>query len=409
MLDAAEVGGHAPLFIDAFYDHEKPVAHIVMNMKSFLTMPSKADLRKWGPETEWSCEWTAPNARLAQNVAVLRGYTNVDAHARAQSTDGRAWPNATVESDFRDDSAQPAPHWAIVISCPTISSLRGSTSARLNLRAKYNGEWVYDRYGIPVSDTRFVKPDVDSAVCTMVYRGPLTTAEYLIPWAKYHLAAGFDQLLVYVEDKNASWVEEALDTFIQKDQVTIVPFYFGKISEMKNFILQGAMENHCLYQARGMAKWIAHIDVDEYLDFMDSNVNMRNYPLPKSDSSDVALLVRNQFWGLLPDSHRSDAPYPCHVNGKSQYIHEVGRRSKVIMRPEHINALFPHFVVRQEGYTEVHPDPTSELRLNHFKLCTASGDGCFGTEQSEWSMVKKLSVDDSDWQRRCSDMLSAKQ
>mmetsp|Transcript_41988 Transcript_41988/g.120540 ORF Transcript_41988/g.120540 Transcript_41988/m.120540 type:complete len:159 (+) Transcript_41988:2-478(+) len=158
-----------------------------------------------------------------------------------------------------------------------------------------------------------------------------------------------------------------------------------------------------------MAKWIAHIDVDEYLDFMDSNVNMRNYPLPKSDSSDVALLVRNQFWGLLPDSHRSDAPYPCHVNGKSQYIHEVGRRSKVIMRPEHINALFPHFVVRQEGYTEVHPDPTSELRLNHFKLCTASGDGCFGTEQSEWSMVKKLSVDDSDWQRRCSDMLSAKQ
>jgi hypothetical protein len=133
----------------------------------------------------------------------------------------------------------------------------------------------------------------------MVGNSNLTTAEYLKPWAQYHVGVGFTQLLVYVEEKDTSWVEDALRSFIKKDQVTIVPFYFGNISDKKDFLLQGAMENHCLYQARGMAKWIAHMDVDEYFDFLRSNVTIRDYPLPKSDSPDVAVLVRNQFRGIL--------------------------------------------------------------------------------------------------------------
>jgi len=54
MLDLAEVSGHAPLFIDAFYDHEKPVAHVILNMKSFVE-PTAEALQEWGAETEWTC------------------------------------------------------------------------------------------------------------------------------------------------------------------------------------------------------------------------------------------------------------------------------------------------------------------------------------------------------------------
>ena len=137
-------------------------------------------------------------------------------------------------------------------------------------------------------------------------------------------------------------------------------------------------------------------------------------PLPESKSNDVALVVRNQFWGILPSSHRVDAPYPCHLNAKSKLINEPGMRSKVIMRPEYIDALFPHFVVKQGGYTEVHPDPLSELRLNQFKSCDAFGGHCFGTTQSETDIArdrfdKMLEADDSDWHRRCSDILAVKQ
>jgi len=346
-----------------------------------------------------------------QTVAVVQGYTNVD---------------ATVDANFIDDSTFPATHWAMVVSCPTISTLNGSSSARLTLRGFYISprrprvlrHWVYNRSNIPISESGFGKRDVDFAICTMIDRGPLSSEEYLVPWAKYHLAVGFTKLLVYVEEKDTSWVEDALRTYIDTDQVTIVPFYFGKISDKKEFLTQGAMESHCLYQARGMAKWIAHIDVDEYFDFIRPNVTMRNYQLPKSDSSDVALVVRNQFWGLLPSTHRLTAgnaaiPFPCHLNGKSKYIHDLYRRSKLIMRPEYIDALFPHYVMMDRTiYTEMHPDPTSELRLNHFKGCDTSGHGCYGNLQYgalHGDGKKELETDDSGWTGRCEAILSEEQ
>jgi len=334
--------------------------------------------------------------------------------------DAHAWPTAIVDASYRDDTASPSPHWAMVISCPTISGLSDYLSLRLTLRGNYKGYWIYNRSGIPVSASRFVKPGVDLALCTEVSRGPLTTADYLRPWAQYHLAVGFQQLLVYVDDKDTSWVENALRKFIRNDQVTIVPFYFGNVSEKNKFLTQGAMESHCLYQARGRAKWIAHSDIDEYFDFIRSDASMRNYKLPKSTSKDVVLVVRNQFWGTLPSSRRLScgerclrASYPCNLNAKSQYIHAVYRRSKLIMRPDFVDALFPHFVFKQDGYTELHPDPTTELRLNHFKWCDTSGLGCFGTNQSDACKSetdscssKKLMADDGDWQDRCSALLA---
>jgi hypothetical protein len=407
MLDEVEENGQAPMFIDAFYDHDKTVAHVVLNMKALFAEVhlgmSKEAVRAWGTDTTWHCEWTSMERiqhGTTQTVAAVQGYTNVD---------------ATVDANFIDDSTFPATHWAMVVSCPTISTLNGSSSARLTLSGFYVSprrprvlrHWVYNRSGIPISESGFGKRDVDFAICTMVDRGPLSSAEYLVPWAKYHLGVGFTQLLVYVEEKDTSWVEDALRSFIKKDQVAIVPFYFGKASDKKAFLLQGAMENHCVYRARGMAKWIAHMDVDEYFDFLRPDVSMRNFHLPKANSKDVSVVVRNQFWGTLPSSHRVDAPYPCHLNGKSEYIHPVGKRSKVIMRPEHIRALFPHFVVKEEGYNDVYPDPTTELRLNHFKMCDAKGQGCFGTAQQVNSTFKQLIADDSDWQRRCSDILAA--
>jgi hypothetical protein len=420
MLDEAETGGRVPLFVDAFYDHAKPLAHVILNMKTFAK-PTKSLLHAWGVEMEWTCEWTAPDASQAKRVASLRGYTNLYAHASKIAEfpvdpprSDAELSNATVEANFKDISAEGiAPHWAMVVSCPTISALKGSSSVRLNLRGKYKGAWFYGRLGIPVSESRFVKRGVESAICTMVNRGNLSKAEYLKPWAQYHLAVGFSQLLVYVEEKDTSWVEDALRNFINKDQVAIVPFYFGNISDQNDFLMQGAMESHCLYQARGMAKWIAHMDVDEYFDFIRSDVNMRSYQLPKSDSSDVVLVARNQFWGVMPSSHRVDSPYPCHLNGKSKYIHDLYRRSKLIMRPEYIDALFPHYVMMDRTiYTEMHPDPTSELRLNHFKGCDTSGHGCYGNLQYgalHGDGKKELETDDSGWTGRCEAILSVEQ
>lgn len=303
-----------------------------------------------------------------------------------------------MEASFNDGYF----HWALVISCPTV----GSSSATLDLSGTRDGQAVYGRVGIPVSGSRYVRSGVDFALCTMVARGKLSSAEYLQPWAQYHLALGFTQLLVYVEEEDTAWVEEALRSGTKSGQVTIVPFYFGKVSDRKELLTQGAMESHCLYQARGMAKWVAHIDIDEYFDFLRPDVNMRNYPFPKPDSKDVALVVANKFFGHIPGSRKVTSRFPCNIDAKSSYTYELGRRSKVIMRPEYVDALFPHFVVKRPGFTEVHPDPSSELRLNHFKGCDTIGDGCFVATQpyKKWG---HLVNDGNDWKGRCEALLAA--
>jgi len=81
------------------------------------------------------------------------------------------------------------------------------------------------------------------------------------------------------------------------------------------------------------------------------------------------------------------------------------------MRPEYIEALFPHYVIKRPGYTEAHPEALTELRLNHFKWCDTLGEGCFGTNQSNMDVGrktfhKKLQTDETDWKTRCSDMLA---
>lgn len=333
----------------------------------------------------------------------MAGYTNADALTGAVSR--AAHPvNASAEASFTDQNH----HWALVISCPTSSLLANSSTAVLNLLGQRDEQVVYSRAAIPVSRSRYVQSGVDFALCTMVQRGSLTGAEYLQPWAQYNLALGFSQLLVYVEEADSAWVEKALHKDIKNGQVTIVPFYFGNVSEQRVFLMQGAMESHCLYQARGMAKWMAHADIDEYFDFLRPGVNLSNYLFPDTDSKDVALVVRSKFWGTIPDSSPVASRFPCNINGVSMYTHDVGKRSKVIMRPEYIDGLFPHFVVKRSGYTELHPDPSVELRLNHFKSCDARGQGCYGTVQHTWkSEHKKLLDDGNDWKDRCEALLGA--
>jgi len=183
------------------------------------------------------------------------------------------------------------------------------------------------------------------------------------------LAAGFEQLLVYVEDEDIGWAEKALHGFIISGQVTLVPFFFGNISQQMDFLTQGAMENHCSYQARGRATWMAHNDIDEYFDFIQ--------PFAELSKTDGVLIVRSQFWGVEGKAD-DGTPFPCNITGKENDYFPARTRSKVIFRPEQVVALFPHFVVKERGCTEVNPNPETELRLNHFKQCATDGKGCRG-------------------------------
>lgn len=421
MIDDAEMRGERPLFVDAFYDDKTSVAHVVLNMRPFISLHVASKQREaaslfaqWGTHTHWTCEWSDHSERFSRDFSPtysVQGYTNVQYFPEkgnlSKANSSRTTISMTLGTPASVNMPESSPfldsinhwdfyHWAMVVSCPMKA---GSLTASLSLRAEQGNNEVYKRKEIPVRVATHFQKDVDYALCTMLNRNSRSEAEYLRPWAQYHLKVGFQKLLIYVEEKNTTWVEEALNQFIKQDKVTILPFYFGKISDTRKNQMQGAMEHHCLYQAKGKATWLAHNDIDEYFDFIGDQFHLSQH-FPRVQSDEIAFAVQSQFWGSNAiNSPTLGLPFPCNLACKAGQGNEyfpAGKRSKNIIKPQHVLAIFPHALIHEPHYRVIIPDPVKDLRVNHFKQCRTDGDGCYANVCSE----------DFSFQDRCKAMLA---
>ncbi len=90
------------------------------------------------------------------------------------------------------------------------------------------------------------------------------TAPYLKEWVEYHRMIGVEHFWLYNDDSTDNW-EEVLAPYILEGIVEVIywpaeqhyyPFYLGK--QMEAF-------NDAIRRAVGVAKWVALIDLDEFL------------------------------------------------------------------------------------------------------------------------------------------------
>jgi len=253
-------------------------------------------------------------------------------------------------------------HHAMVLGCRLPEHMSRLPSWRLGVSASGGGEAaLYERSRIPVNRGSVLRPGGEMALCTMINK----VTELLRPWAKFHASLGFEQILVYVEANDTSAVEENLRDLLDRGRVTIVPFYFGAVSDMGQFHLQAAMEQHCLYQARGRVTWLGHADEDEFFDLrVDRSGGLRSF-LQRLPSKAAAVSVRSQRWRPASHTEPGSISFPCFVACKRSGYNAPGRATKWIARPEQVSISNPH-VVESAGlvYTA---DPEEELRLNHFR------------------------------------------
>jgi len=276
-------------------------------------------------------------------------------------------------------------HWSVAVYCPVPEGTPLST-ARLELQATRGDSVAYQRENITVGSASYVADSVDHMLCTMITQDQSTGSDYLIPWVRYHVTLGFEQVLVYVEEADQTWAETALDEYIAKGKVVIVPFYFGAVSDKREFIMQGAMENHCLQQAKGRAKWVGHFDVDEYLDIRtkDGKLNSLSSLLSRYGEQVAGVQGRSMYWGASASNNSSDSvAFPCGLTCRANFYFSGGTKSKMLFRPDHVIALFPHKVTPQKGYEVAISDP-DEFRVNHFKQCDKFGQGCSIKADADW-------------------------
>merc|ERR1712039_423794 len=52
---------------------------------------------------------------------------------------------------------------------------------------------------------------------------------------------------------------------LSSGRVKVIDFWYGDVSQQQKFFMQWGQEHHCVYWGKGRAKWIAHMDIDEFI------------------------------------------------------------------------------------------------------------------------------------------------
>ncbi len=221
----------------------------------------------------------------------------------------------------------------------------------------------------------FAKHKYQLSIC-MVFRDE---APYLKEWIEFHRLVGVDHFYLR-SHKSVDHYAEVLAPYIQEGLVEFSEDQTGEEGDIhfwKN--IHRVFYVECLKKARGVSKWVAFLDSDEFLfpskesSVLDVLKDFEQYPgiginWQMFGTSDVEKIQPNQ---LLIESltHCASVDYEANIHIKS------------IVKPEFaVDFINPHYAVYWPGYKQVNTDGQSfagpfspyvqvdKLRINHYWL-----------------------------------------
>lgn len=202
-------------------------------------------------------------------------------------------------------------------------------------------------------------------------------APYLKEWIEFHKLVGVDHFYLY-NHRSQDHYREVLKPYIQTGVVELIdrPKVANRIKIFNR--LQCKCYNECLVHARGVSKWVAFIDIDEYL----YPVIEKTLPALLKSYETYGGVYAN--WRIFGTSHLKKIP-------KDQLLIEAltsctsktfpaNSYIKSIVRPERaLSFPNPHHPIYIKGYTQVNTDKIpfdgifhssyirdNQLRINHY-------------------------------------------
>lgn len=196
-------------------------------------------------------------------------------------------------------------------------------------------------------------------------------APYVWEWAKYHFGMGVDHIYFYDNDPNPQASSLLFNLFVKK--VTIIPF--------KGDTQQTSMTINALNTFRHDTRWLAFIDVDEFLVPIKTN-NLKTFLEPYERYAAVC-----PHWRLFgSNGERSYRAVPV-VERFTRRASEVDRHVKSIVDPTRTFRWvtvhkYTHSTPAVDEHcnpipeTESRPEPATAdfIQLNHY--VTKSYDEC---------------------------------
>lgn len=182
-------------------------------------------------------------------------------------------------------------------------------------------------------------------------------ARYLAEWAAFHLAVGVEHLFLYNNLSEDRYAEE-LEPFVAEGTVTLTewPVYPG----------QNEAYDDCVERTRGAWRWVAFIDLDEFL----FSPTMRPVPELLASFEDVPGV--GVPWGQFGTSGHRTPPPGLVIENYTRM--RVGRRNlrqfKSVVDPAAVTkCLGPHtFRYADPAYPGPVPRfaAVQDLRVNHY-------------------------------------------
>lgn len=202
-------------------------------------------------------------------------------------------------------------------------------------------------------------------------------APYLKEWIEFHRLVGVEHFYLY-NHRSCDNYREVLKPYILSGLVELIdkPKVANRIKVFNR--LQCKCYNECLAHARGLSKWVAFIDIDEFL-------------FPVSERSLLDVLKQYEEFGGVYANWRIFGTSRIHNIPKNQLLIETltlcTRKSfsanlyvKSIVRPEYADHFpNPHHPIYRPGYYQVNTNKVpfegpflstyiqdNKLRINHY-------------------------------------------
>ncbi|MES2200323.1 MAG: glycosyltransferase family 92 protein [Chlamydiota bacterium] len=190
-------------------------------------------------------------------------------------------------------------------------------------------------------------------------------APYFKEWIEYHLMVGTEHFWLYDNLSQDNW-QEVLEPYIEKGVVEVIPWQEADFSIEKKetfpFALQANMVKDALTRAKGKAKWVAIIDIDEFI-FPKKDKTIPEC-LENHFSAAQAVFVSWLNFGTSGAHVAKGEPILEHLTRCSMRSYQKNGNGKSIWRPEEVDLdsiHWVHWANLKEGSTYVNGDGKSVI------------------------------------------------
>ena len=201
-------------------------------------------------------------------------------------------------------------------------------------------------------------------------------APYLKEWIEFHRLVGVEKFYLYNNCSTDDFAK-VLNPYVEKGEVELIDWPYDHQDASQWSPIQNRAYNHCLRKVHIEVKWLAILDVDEFLFPVKTN-NLKDFL--KNYDSYGALAVNWQMYGT---SNVSKIPANKlmieMLNLKAPTDYSANQHVKSIVRPELVRrSKGPHFCVFNGGSFQVNPDKktfegaiapyvsVNKIRINHY-------------------------------------------